>query len=194
MMIVAELLHRDAPGGIPLTMLLVVALYLGNGWWTVSESDNISQMTHIVGGLCGIVFGFSLARAKRDDPYKKCGCHMTSASFSPAMEPSILRGQHGKCFLNSGELALALIAHGPGDLSRAVVALSSRRRPAPCGAGGYGRRWSCRTPHEQFLHGGGFMRNCRDSCSMVMRLSRCSVRNRWTCRMTSSCSTGQLPQ
>ncbi|MFQ9444591.1 MAG: hypothetical protein ACLR01_07380 [Vescimonas sp.] len=53
-------------------MLLVVALYLGNEVVDgLSESDNISQMTHIVGGLCGIVFGFSLARAKRDDPYKK---------------------------------------------------------------------------------------------------------------------------
>ena len=31
----------------------------------LSESDNISQMTHIVGGLCGVVFGFSLARAKK---------------------------------------------------------------------------------------------------------------------------------
>ena len=53
-------------GGIPLTMLLVVALYLGNEVVDgLSESDNISQMTHIVGGLCGIVFGFSLARAKK---------------------------------------------------------------------------------------------------------------------------------
>ncbi len=65
----AELLHRDAPGRHPPTMLLVVALYLGNEVVDgLSESDNISQMTHIVGGLCGIVFGFSLARAKRDDP------------------------------------------------------------------------------------------------------------------------------
>ena len=49
-----------------MTMLLVVALYLGNEVVDgLSESDNISQMTHIVGGLCGIVFGFSLARAKK---------------------------------------------------------------------------------------------------------------------------------
>ena len=47
-------------------MLLVVALYLGNEVVDgLSERDNISQMTHIVGGLCGIVFGFSLARAKK---------------------------------------------------------------------------------------------------------------------------------
>ena len=49
-----------------MTMLLVVALYLGNEVVDgLSESDNISQMTHIVGGLCGIVFGFTLARAKK---------------------------------------------------------------------------------------------------------------------------------
>ena len=63
-------------------MLLVVALYLGNEVVDgLSESDNISQMTHIVGGLCGIVFGFSLARAKEMIPIKRCGSHMTSASF-----------------------------------------------------------------------------------------------------------------
>ena len=64
MMIVLNSFTEMRRGGIPLTMLLVVALYLGNEVVDgLSESDNISQMTHIVGGLCGIVFGFSLARA-----------------------------------------------------------------------------------------------------------------------------------
>ena len=66
MMIVLNSFTEMRRGGIPLTMLLVVALYLGNEVVDgLSESDNISQMTHIVGGLCGIVFGFSLARAKK---------------------------------------------------------------------------------------------------------------------------------
>ena len=66
MMIVLSSFTEMKKGGIPLTMLLVVALYLGNEVVDgLSESDNISQMTHIVGGLCGIVFGFSLARAKK---------------------------------------------------------------------------------------------------------------------------------
>ena len=66
MMIVLNSFTEMRRGGIPLTMLLVVALYLGNEVVDgLSKSDNISQMTHIVGGLCGIVFGFSLARAKK---------------------------------------------------------------------------------------------------------------------------------
>ena len=66
MMIVLNSFTEMRRGGIPLTMLLVVALYLGNEVVDgLSESDNISQLTHIVGGLCGIVFGFSLARAKK---------------------------------------------------------------------------------------------------------------------------------
>jgi len=59
MMIVLNSFTEMRRGGIPLTMLLVVALYLGNEVVDgLSESDNISQMTHIVGG-------FSLARAKK---------------------------------------------------------------------------------------------------------------------------------
>ena len=45
-------------GKIPLTMILVVIIYIGkeivNG---VFSADNISQLTHILGGLCGIAFG-----------------------------------------------------------------------------------------------------------------------------------------
>ena len=119
---------------------------------------------------------------------------MTSASFLRLpMEPSILRGQHGKCFFElRGELALALIAHGPGDLSHAVVALQQQSGgPLHAVLADMGLPYT--SLNSSFMVE-GFMRNCRDSCSMVMRLSRCSVRNRWTCRMTSSCSAGQLPQ
>lgn len=46
-------------GEIPLTLILVVVLYIGkevfNGLLT---RDNISQMAHIVGGLCGGAFGY----------------------------------------------------------------------------------------------------------------------------------------
>lgn len=53
-------------GGIPLTMLLVVALYLGSEIADgLTKTDNVSHLTHIVGGVSGIVFGFRLARAKK---------------------------------------------------------------------------------------------------------------------------------
>jgi membrane associated rhomboid family serine protease len=61
MMIVLSSFTEMGKGGIPLTLILVVILYLGgeiaNG---LLQHDNVSQMTHIVGGVCGIVFGFTL--------------------------------------------------------------------------------------------------------------------------------------
>jgi len=45
-------------GRLPITVLLVAVLYIGNevllGLFTV---DNISRISHIIGGLCGAVFG-----------------------------------------------------------------------------------------------------------------------------------------
>lgn len=47
--------------GIPLTMILIIIIYLGsevvNG---IIQNDNISQLTHIIGGVCGAVFGIAL--------------------------------------------------------------------------------------------------------------------------------------
>lgn len=46
-------------GEIPITMILVVILYLGqeivNG---LTLQDNVSQMAHILGGIAGAAFGF----------------------------------------------------------------------------------------------------------------------------------------
>lgn len=66
MMIVLNSFTEMKRGGIPLTMILVVILYLGgeitNG---LTQADNVSQLTHIVGGGCGIVLGFTLPRHTR---------------------------------------------------------------------------------------------------------------------------------
>ncbi len=46
-------------GQIPLTLILVAVLYFGQEIYdAVFISDNISQFTHIVGGLAGTFFGF----------------------------------------------------------------------------------------------------------------------------------------
>ena len=46
--------------GIPLTMVLVLALYIGKEILAgVTSIDNISQLTHIIGGVCGLVLGLS---------------------------------------------------------------------------------------------------------------------------------------
>lgn len=66
MMIVLSSFTEMKKGGIPLTMLLVVALYLGSEIADgLTKTDNVSHLTHIVGGVCGIFFGFRLARAKK---------------------------------------------------------------------------------------------------------------------------------
>ncbi|MGF1533333.1 MAG: rhomboid family intramembrane serine protease [Bernardetiaceae bacterium] len=47
-------------GEIPLTFVLVVALYLGQEVLSIFKNDNVSQFAHILGGICGAVFGFLL--------------------------------------------------------------------------------------------------------------------------------------
>ena len=49
-------------GTIPTTLIFVAVFYLGGELWdAIFINDNISQLTHIVGGLCGTVLGFALS-------------------------------------------------------------------------------------------------------------------------------------
>jgi membrane associated rhomboid family serine protease len=45
-------------GEIPITFILVAALYLGKEIMESLKADNVSQFAHIVGGICGSMFGF----------------------------------------------------------------------------------------------------------------------------------------
>jgi GlpG protein len=69
MMIVLSSLSSYGEGEIPLTALLVLAVFLGqeiyNGMFT---ADNVSQLTHIAGGLVGCVMGVILNRKRRTAP------------------------------------------------------------------------------------------------------------------------------
>ena len=63
MMIVLSSLSGMKNGSIPLTLILVVALYLGGEVWdALTLRDNVSQLTHIVGGLCGAGLGLLMKR------------------------------------------------------------------------------------------------------------------------------------
>ena len=45
---------------IPLTMILIVVIYLGAEVMNaLTKQDSISQFTHIIGGVCGAVFGLA---------------------------------------------------------------------------------------------------------------------------------------
>ena len=63
MMIAMSSLSGMREGRIPLTLILVLLLYIGgeivNGF---IHSDNVSQLTHIVGGICGAFLGLSMRR------------------------------------------------------------------------------------------------------------------------------------
>jgi len=56
-------------GEIPLTFVAVLALYLGQQVFEMFKNDNISQFAHIIGGLCGSIFGFVTLRLQ-DVPAK----------------------------------------------------------------------------------------------------------------------------
>jgi membrane associated rhomboid family serine protease len=58
MLILLASITNAREGHIPLTMLLVVVLYLGQEIAASVRADNVSQFAHIVGGLCGAAFGF----------------------------------------------------------------------------------------------------------------------------------------
>lgn len=63
MMIVMSSLSGMRDGSIPLTLILVLLLYLGGEVVRgVTLSDNVSQLTHIIGGLCGAFLGMSMRR------------------------------------------------------------------------------------------------------------------------------------
>lgn len=61
MMILLSSLASMRQNCIPLTLLLVGAIYLGGEIVSgLTVADNISQLTHIVGGVCGAIFGMTL--------------------------------------------------------------------------------------------------------------------------------------
>jgi len=49
-------------GEIPLTFILVILLFLTKEIVTAFQQDSISQFAHIMGGICGSVFGFRNAK------------------------------------------------------------------------------------------------------------------------------------
>ena len=64
MMIVLVSASDLRAGEIPITMILVIIIYLGSEILTmITVRDNVSQITHIIGGICGAIFGVILNTA-----------------------------------------------------------------------------------------------------------------------------------
>jgi rhomboid protease GluP len=65
MLIILSSFVNIKKGSIPLTFILVALLYIGREVASgLLSNDNISQFTHIAGGVCGAVFGFTLKQIK----------------------------------------------------------------------------------------------------------------------------------
>ncbi|MBQ9412556.1 MAG: rhomboid family intramembrane serine protease [Oscillospiraceae bacterium] len=66
MMILMASLGGSRGGGIPLTLILVFVVYIGGELYDgLTLRDNISQLTHVVGGICGAVLGILLRRGRK---------------------------------------------------------------------------------------------------------------------------------
>ncbi|MBP7175695.1 MAG: rhomboid family intramembrane serine protease [Thermoclostridium sp.] len=66
MLIILSSFVNIREGRIPLTLVLVVIIYFGREIMSgLSVRDNISQLTHIAGGVCGLFFGFSAKSSKK---------------------------------------------------------------------------------------------------------------------------------
>ena len=58
MMILLASATHTKDNGIPITMILIAIIYIGAEVIAIFKQDNVSQLTHIIGGLCGALFGF----------------------------------------------------------------------------------------------------------------------------------------
>ena len=65
MLIMLSSLAGMKAGSIPVTLILVALLYLGQEVYSILfVQDNVANFMHLVGGACGTAFGFLAARKK----------------------------------------------------------------------------------------------------------------------------------
>ena len=65
MLIMLSSLAGMRAGSIPITLILVAVLYLGQEVYSILfVQDNVANFMHLVGGACGTAFGFLAARKK----------------------------------------------------------------------------------------------------------------------------------
>ena len=63
MLIMLSSLAGSRSGGLPITLLLVGALYLSQQVYDILfVQDNVADFMHIVGGICGTAFGFAVRK------------------------------------------------------------------------------------------------------------------------------------
>ena len=80
MLILLISITNYSSGKIPLTFILIVLLFLGQEVYRAvfDTQNNVSEFAHIIGGICGGVFGFLLAGGKN-----KTGAATTPPAGTP---------------------------------------------------------------------------------------------------------------
>ena len=68
MMILLSSITNFRAGEIPITFILILFLYLGKEIVSSFEADQISQFGHVMGGICGAIFGFIINKPKDEKP------------------------------------------------------------------------------------------------------------------------------
>ncbi|GAA4845742.1 hypothetical protein GCM10023331_33150 [Algivirga pacifica] len=52
-------------GQIPISFLLIVVLFIGQELLRMMDDNNISELAHVIGGICGAFFGFRLLKTSK---------------------------------------------------------------------------------------------------------------------------------
>lgn len=66
MLIMLSSLSCMETGKIPLTLILVAVLYLGRELWSiVFIKDDVANLMHVIGGVCGMIYGLLVSKKRR---------------------------------------------------------------------------------------------------------------------------------
>ncbi len=64
MLIILNSITNVRQGELPLTFILIAGLFLGREGLAIFQDNNTSQLAHVLGGLCGGIFGLAFGRKK----------------------------------------------------------------------------------------------------------------------------------
>lgn len=100
---------------IPLTFLLVLALYMGREFATGFKNQDISSLAHITGGLCGSLFGFLTAHSPKGRRSTK------AADTSSLTQPSDNKAPVSKSSATSAPSPAGSVAKAPPSAKKTAT-------------------------------------------------------------------------
>ena len=58
MLIILSSIVNINKGTIPLTLILIIIFYIIDEILQINKSDNVSHLSHLIGAICGCIYGF----------------------------------------------------------------------------------------------------------------------------------------